>query len=262
LHYYNFNIGNWAISASHLTLEEEAVYLRLLNFYYQTESPIPKETQLVFRKLRIGSHSDIAQLILDEFFILKADGWHHKDADVAINDYKHKADTARKNGKKGGRPRKEEKTEEAAKPDTEREKTHSVILANQEKSESKANQELITNNQELITNNIFGETKFPIPKKDSPPNKKQVRFLKPTIEEIRQELLTKGCPNLDAEHIWHYYEARDWKLSNGKKISNWRSCIVTWIKNQNKFESKSIDYKTKDDQRRIALREATYDPNF
>jgi uncharacterized protein YdaU (DUF1376 family) len=52
MHYYKFNIADWHLATSHLTLEEEAIYFKLVNFYYDTEQPIPAETQTVIRRLR------------------------------------------------------------------------------------------------------------------------------------------------------------------------------------------------------------------
>jgi uncharacterized protein YdaU (DUF1376 family) len=149
MHYYQFNIADFALHTSHLTLEEEAVYRRLLDYYYDTEKPIPKETQPVIRRLRLGNYSDIVGLILQEFFTLEDDGWHNSRCDIELKSYHAKAETARANGKKGGRPPKNKGPE-----------TQPVFLANPAESESKANhkpltinQEPITNNQELLTNN-------------------------------------------------------------------------------------------------------------
>ena len=54
MHYYPFNIADFNLHTAHLTLEEEAVYRRLIDFYYDTEQPIPVETQPVIRRLRLG----------------------------------------------------------------------------------------------------------------------------------------------------------------------------------------------------------------
>jgi len=138
MHYYQFNISDFALHTSHLTLEEEAVYRRLLDHYYDTEKPIPKETQRVIRRLRLGSYVSEVEQILGEFFTLEDDGYHNYRADFEIAEYQTKAETARQNGKKGGRPRKNKGA-----------KTQSVNLANPEETGSKANYELGTMNYEL-----------------------------------------------------------------------------------------------------------------
>ena len=140
MNYYSFHIADFALHTSHLTLEEEAIYRRLLDYYYDTESPIPKKTQPVIRRLRLGSYEETVGLILEEFFVLEADGWHNLRADIEINAYHEKAEKARENGRKGGRPKK-----------NRGQKTQPVILANPEETGSKANQEPRTNNQEPRT---------------------------------------------------------------------------------------------------------------
>lgn len=117
------------MATSHLSLEEEAVYFKLINHYYDTEKPIPQETQSVIRRLRLGSVSDIVGLVLEEFFNLESDGWHHLRCDEEIQKYHHKAEINQKVGKLGGRPK----------------KTQSVSTNNP--------QETLTTNQEPLTTN-------------------------------------------------------------------------------------------------------------
>ena len=75
MHYYKFNIADWSLHTGHLSVEEEAVYFRLINHYYDTEVPIPKITQPVIRRLRLGSHAEVVAIILEEFFTLIGDLW-------------------------------------------------------------------------------------------------------------------------------------------------------------------------------------------
>ena len=106
MHYYKFNIADWHLATSHLALEEEAVYFKLINFYYDTELPIPKETQAVIRRLRLIGNIAIVKQILQEFFVLEDDGWHHQRCDSEIAKYHSKAEVNREVGKLGGRPKK------------------------------------------------------------------------------------------------------------------------------------------------------------
>src|SRR5690625_1330785 len=87
MNYYQFHIADWALHTAHLTLEEEGVYRRLLDHYYDTELPIPVETQPVIRRLRLRGYEETVALILEEFFTLEADGWHNRRADKEIDAY-------------------------------------------------------------------------------------------------------------------------------------------------------------------------------
>jgi uncharacterized protein YdaU (DUF1376 family) len=106
MHYYKFNIADWHLATSHLSLEEEAVYFKLINYYYDSEQCIPKETQSVIRRLRLGNHEETVGLILKEFFDFRDGFWHHNRCDEVIASYHKKADTNKKVGKLGGRPKK------------------------------------------------------------------------------------------------------------------------------------------------------------
>ena len=104
MHYYKFNIKDWTRDTAHLSVEEEGVYRRLLDHYYESELPIPVETKSVIRRLRLVGHEEATSIILGEFFGLEDDGYHHKRCDDEIEKYHSKAVANRENGKRGGRP--------------------------------------------------------------------------------------------------------------------------------------------------------------
>ena len=147
MHYYKLNISDWNLATAHLSLEEEAVYFRLINFYYDTEQPIPVETQSVIRRLRLGCHSDTVGLILNEFFELREDGWHKDRCDLEIDLYHNKADKNKENGKKGGRPKKNNDL------DNNPEITQ-MVSKNNPNITLTNNHKPITNNQEPRTNKL------------------------------------------------------------------------------------------------------------
>lgn len=146
MYYYKFNIADWAKATSHLTLKEEAIYLRLINFYYDHEKPIPLKTQLVLRKLRMGDESDTVEIILDEFFTKTAKGWIHNHCKELIEEYQERAEKNRKNGKKGGRP----KINNLAKANGNQEESNSQPTGNLNQEPLTTNQEPLTKNQEII----------------------------------------------------------------------------------------------------------------
>lgn len=138
MHYYQFNIADYRKDTQHLTPIEHYIYRELMDWYYLDEQPIPVETQPVTRRLRLGSeNTQDVENILEEFFEKTENGFIHGRIEEEIERYMSIAETARANGRKGGRPKKPRKTQP-------------VILANPELTQTKANQEPITNNQEPI----------------------------------------------------------------------------------------------------------------
>jgi len=144
MHYYKFNIADWHLATSHLSLEEEIVYFRLINFYYDTELPIPTETQSVLRRLRLKGNTLIFKDVLQEFFVLEHDGWHHKRCDDEILKYHSKAEVNRQVGKLGGRPKKINNIENP--------EITTMVSENNPQITLTTNQEPLTKNQEPITN--------------------------------------------------------------------------------------------------------------
>ena len=57
----------------------------------------------------------------------------------------------------------------------------------------------------------------------------QKRFTPPTQEEVA-EYCRERNNGIDAEYFVSYYNARDWVLSNGRKMKDWRSAVITWEK--------------------------------
>jgi len=151
MHYYSFNISDFNNSTRHLTRLERSIYRDLIDMYYDTEQPISNDINLVSRKIIANSEQEIEAIsqILSEFFTATDNGFTKKRIDREIAIYHSKADTARANGKLGGRPKKSKETQD--KPSGLTIGTDTKPTANPEESGLKANQEPITNNQEPVT---------------------------------------------------------------------------------------------------------------
>jgi hypothetical protein len=59
------------------------------------------------------------------------------------------------------------------------------------------------------------------------------KFEPPTVNQVAEY-----APDIDAEHFWHHHHSRGWVLSNGKKMKDWKSAVVTWRKNGKNFNRK------------------------
>ena len=98
MHYFQFEIKEWVSNTAHLSLEEEAIYLRLVNFYYDSEKPIPSDIEIISRKLRIAN-IQMTYAILHEFFTECESGFVHDRCNLEIAKYHAKSEQASRAGK-------------------------------------------------------------------------------------------------------------------------------------------------------------------
>jgi len=212
MYYYKFNIADWHLATSHLSLEEEAIYFRLINYYYDTEQAIPEETQSVIRRLRLGSYSEIVGIILKEFFTLESDGWHHKRCDDEISQYHDKAEVNQVNGKKGGRPK----------------KTQSVSKDNPDIT-------LTKNHKPLTINHSIDVAKAPKAKRLS-------------LEELPKEwedFCKKERSDLKPLNVWNQFKDY-WIAQGGQKGTklDWFATWRNWVRSQRVESVRTIDKPT------------------
>jgi uncharacterized protein YdaU (DUF1376 family) len=73
----------------HLTLLEHGIYRQLIDMYYLTESPIPSDLEITFRKIcaRTQEEKEVTKVILKEFFEITDFGWVHSRCDLEIGKY-------------------------------------------------------------------------------------------------------------------------------------------------------------------------------
>lgn len=113
MNFYKRYTGDYARDTVHLSMVEDGAYNRLMDFYYSTEKPLPADRKAVYRIARATDKAEqkAVDSVLAEFFHGTADGFRHKRIDAEIEKAKPKTDANRENGKKGGRPRKTQPTD-------------------------------------------------------------------------------------------------------------------------------------------------------
>jgi uncharacterized protein YdaU (DUF1376 family) len=87
MHYYQFNIGDYASHTRHLTNLEDLAYRRLLDAYYLQERPLNAGVTAVARQINMRDHEAEVKAVLEEFFELTEDGWANRRADQEIAKY-------------------------------------------------------------------------------------------------------------------------------------------------------------------------------
>lgn len=107
MHYYQFNIGDYASHTRYLTQSQDLAYRRLLDLYYLHEKPIPKENPAAL----IGMNDCLTSVeqVLNDYFILTDKGWVNKRANEQIDEYRNKQKSASLAGKKSAEVRRANK---------------------------------------------------------------------------------------------------------------------------------------------------------
>lgn len=236
MHYYSFNIKDYRKDTQHLKPMEHYIYRMLIDLYYMDEKPIPKKTQWVMRRLMLDNpeHENMLKNVLDDFFYECDEGFRHKRIDCEITKYHGNAQKNRENGKKGGRPRKNN-------PEITQSVTDGLPL----ESQNNPNQEPLTNNHKLSNSNNNSASDFSVI--DSIAD-----WIHPELTEINAMLMLGAPPvpaisQADYDHqlvkFKNYYAEREIEGSYVRTEGRRKDLLTEWIKRdyirQQKFKAQS-----------------------
>jgi uncharacterized protein YdaU (DUF1376 family) len=220
MHYYKFNIADYRKDTGHLSTIEHGIYRQLIDWYYLDEQPIPEETQMVIRRLRLGSDEVIfLQNVLSDFFVLGKKGYEHKRIEVEIKDYEEQVEKNKNNGKLGGRPK----------------KTQSVISGLPDESQNNPNHKPLTTNHkpikekatgvappEGVSDSVWQEFKSLRKAKKSPITQRAIDAITSeankagwTLEKALEECVVRG---------WQAFKA-DWVATKANPADNIRTTV-------------------------------------
>ena len=98
MNYYEHHIGDYSQASSHLTFVEDAAYRRLLQKYYATEKPLPRDLKVLQRLVMANKKEEKNAVvrILNEFFTLTDVGWKQARCEKEIARYKDRQNKARR----------------------------------------------------------------------------------------------------------------------------------------------------------------------
>lgn len=214
MHYYKINVSDWQAATRHLTPEEEGVYIRLINHYYDTEKPIPLDTQPVTRRLMLSGHNEIVASILSEFFEKTERGYVKSKCEELIKEYKKNVAKNKKNGAKGGRPKKGAASSV----------TQSVTSGNPKETQSEPKH---NPKQELET------------KKHKP----RTIFNPPIPQAVSDYMVERGISfnqsKTESEKFVDFYSSKGW-LVGKTKMKDWKAAVRNWTKNVKAESSNDI----------------------
>jgi uncharacterized protein YdaU (DUF1376 family) len=208
MHYYQFNIGDYASHTQHLDEIEDVAYRRMLDYCYLNEIGLPKSVDEVARLIRMRTHSVCIANVLREFFTLHSDGmWRHDRVEREIQAFRDKSGKAAKAARKRW-----------DKADANALQTH---------SERNANHKPLTINHK------------PIKESRASP------FTPPTVQEVSDYLFEKGM-TFDPERFVDFYESKGW-LVGKTKMKCWKAAARTWSKRDDGKSQTSRQSSIRDD---------------
>jgi uncharacterized protein YdaU (DUF1376 family) len=212
MNFYPFHMGDYLKSTAHLTNDEDLVYRRLLDLYYDAESPISNDTKKVARKIRMPA--DIVETILAEFFDKQEDGWHNERCDEEIGRFKQNSD----HGKKAAQTRwKKEKAMPEQCPSNARAMPEQCDgSTNQNQNQNQNKEEDLLLESPVITDSREG-------------SKNGDGFVSPSVDEVVVFFRNKGSTVEEAESFWEYYGARGWMMGV-TRMRDWHAAARKWIK--------------------------------
>ena len=100
MHYFQFNVGDYASHTRHLSLFEDLAYRRLLDEYYLHERPLNTGIASVSRQIGMREYESEVQFVLESFFQFSEQGWVNKRADEEIAKYREMIDAGKRGAAK------------------------------------------------------------------------------------------------------------------------------------------------------------------
>ncbi len=220
MHYYQFNIGDYASHTSRLSPIEDLAYRRMLDLYYLSEQPLNGCVTDVARELGLSQYISEVEYILSKFFIKNENSFSQKRIDLEIKKYKSNAKNKSKAGKASAKARQ-------AKACSKVTGVEQVLNTNPTGEQLNINHKPLTNNQEPLTNKVI---------------KKTSRFTPPNLEQVSQ-YCSERLNNVDPQNFIDHYESNGW-MRGKAKIKDWKACVRTWEKNSGGTQAKQYSDNT------------------
>ena len=228
MHYYQFNIGDYASHTRHLSLIEDAIYRRLLDVYYLHERPLNAGITSVTRQINAKEYENEVKIILEEFFQLTENGWINFRADKEIEHFHSKIEQASKAGKASAEARLNRRSTPVA---TDVQPTN--------------NQEPITNNHEPLTSvERIRATRLPT---DWQPTEEMIEFCKTERPELQIKAVADSFRDYWVSVAGAKGRKADW-------LATWRN----WVRNQRTQSGSFKPYESAKDKSRRELAEKIF----
>jgi uncharacterized protein YdaU (DUF1376 family) len=228
MHYFQFNIGDYASHTRHLSPMEDLAYRRLLDLYYLKDGEVYGDEAEVARQVGLRDYVQEVKQVLQDFFCLDEDDrWSHARCDAEIAHFRQKSEKASNAGKASAQRRSNKRS-------TDVQPTN--------------NQQPITNNQEPIihSNECMSETPVSDEQEDKFNPRHVMEFWnqtaqhlgKPKVRDLtpeRRDLLKARIGQYSIDDFVTVFE--NIKTSPFLRGDNgWRGCTFDWVFKKANFQ--------------------------
>lgn len=215
MHYYQHNLGDYQKKTQMLSMMEHGAYRLLLDNYYATHYPVPRDKAEAYRICRAITLAErkAVDAVLKRFFTETSDGFFHERCEKDIEEYIAKSLKAKENGSKGGVAAKEKRVANAIANATANGTANAVAngVANEQLT---INHKPITNNQEENTNTPLppsGETASEATA-EKPPRKRSSKTPALTVEQAKLVSIPESLASSESfVSEWQAWLAYRWK---------------------------------------------------
>ena len=227
MHYFQFNIGDYASHTRHLSLMEDLAYRRLIDLYYLKDGEVYGDEAEVARQIGMREHVlEVTQVLQDFFSIGEDDRWTHDRCDAEITHFRHKSEKASNAGKASAQRRANERS-------TDVQPTN--------------NQQPITNNQQPVkhSNECMSETPVSDDGEKFDPkdivevwNDTAVKLGKPKVRDLtpeRRQLLKARMSQYALEDFVSVFNSIE-RSPFLRGDTGWRGCTFDWVFKKANFQ--------------------------
>jgi uncharacterized protein YdaU (DUF1376 family) len=227
MHYFQFNIGDYASHTRHLSLLEDLAYRRLLDLYYLKDGEVYGDEAEVARQIGMREHVLEVTQVLEDFFSIGEDGrWKHDRCDAEITHFRQKSEKASNAGKASAQRRANERS-------TDVQPTN--------------NQQPITNNQQplLTSEEVMSETPVSDDGEKFNPtdivevwNDTAIKLGKPKVRDLtpeRRQLLKARMSQYALEDFVSVFNSIE-RSPFLRGDTGWRGCTFDWVFKKANFQ--------------------------
>lgn len=235
MHYYQFNIHEYHSHTRHLTLEEDAVFRRLLDYQYLHETALPNDVILLAKKCVMVGYENQIEYILNEFFKLTENGWVNKRAFQEIEKYQ----THQQKSSLGGKISAARKSKGPSRGVENKFNTPST-----NKEQRTINKEQLTiNKEQCFLDAPDGE------KKIEPLEEKKINTLGPIADDWRPSektlaMIPINWPDKLKDIEDEIFKFKTYYQAENKLKADWDKQFQLWLSNSKKFDARGPTTKS------------------